>query len=241
MLPRLERLNRYIIPNSYPRLVEYISRRQAPGEDMGRSLSPRVRGNQGQDSVGHGLSSGSIPACAGEPRGCASLWGLIPVYPRVCGGTYAKGNSEPPEQGLSPRVRGNLRQREQLNHRNRVYPRVCGGTAAQRHIHHVHQGLSPRVRGNQYRFLPFADEMQGLSPRVRGNLAEKRFIMSFPTVYPRVCGGTWASACLGCSSIDGVYPRVCGGTRLGPVNQPLLEGLSPRVRGNRQDYLKGLL
>ena len=46
LLPRLERLNRYIIPNSYPRLVEHISRRQAPGEDMGRSLSPRVRGNR---------------------------------------------------------------------------------------------------------------------------------------------------------------------------------------------------
>ena len=50
----------------------------------------------------------SIPACAGEPlsgRGGSIRGG---VYPRVCGGTDEIDRCGPYQQGLSPRVRGNL-------------------------------------------------------------------------------------------------------------------------------------
>ena len=33
-----------------------------------------------------------------------------------------------------------------------------------------------------------------------------------------------------------VYPRVCGGTDTATTKEVLLEGLSPRVRGNRHRY-----
>ena len=69
-------------------------------------LSPRVRGNQAQ--VGDaGDSSGSIPACAGEPISAGSSVKPARVYPRVCGGTCNGLMSSPACTGLSPRVRGN--------------------------------------------------------------------------------------------------------------------------------------
>ena len=37
-----------------------------------------------------------------------------------------------------------------------------------------------------------------------------------------------------------VYPRVCGGTKSNPAPMRQSEGLSPRVRGNRGDELRGV-
>ena len=70
-------------------------------------LSPRVRGNPEAVSEHH-LSSGSIPACAGEPKRGPRRVGLSRVYPRVCGGTRYPLCRRHLRQGLSPRVRGNL-------------------------------------------------------------------------------------------------------------------------------------
>ena len=130
-------------------------------------LSPRVRGNHepGGASVRGG---GSIPACAGEPRGRMGGATRGRVYPRVCGGTQAfvaPGDCVP---GLSPRVRGNRRPRAPprpadgsipacageppgpatTRASSRVYPRVCGGTCWGLSLATSIQGLSPRVRGN---------------------------------------------------------------------------------------------
>ena len=54
--------------------------------DPGMGLSPRVRGNRGQE-VRIRSAVGSIPACAGEPCCVASKQDSHKVYPRVCGGT----------------------------------------------------------------------------------------------------------------------------------------------------------
>ena len=110
-------------------------------------LSPRVRGNRADGNIAT-VDTGSIPACAGEPRIPGLPAAKQKVYPRVCGGTdftFFDGQSY---QGLSPRVRGN-RSRPRLCRRRpgsipacagepcsapcsntgpRVYPRVCGGT-----------------------------------------------------------------------------------------------------------------
>ena len=93
---------------------------------------------------------GSIPACAGEPTIQLLVVRWTRVYPRVCGGTLRGLGGKHCHQGLSPRVRGNLRAALQ-NHIAAgsipacagepgepvvymevfgVYPRVCGGTAA---------------------------------------------------------------------------------------------------------------
>ena len=64
-------------------------------------------------------------------------------------------------------------------------------------------------------------------------------------VYPRVCGGTprWCDprtwsipACNDRRHGNEVYPRVCGGTAFGMPHSTPPHGLSPRVRGNRQDH-----
>ena len=73
-----------------------------------RGLSPRVRGNLGSWRLAP-MSSGSIPACAGEPSSLAGAPCFPPVYPRVCGGTRADCSEDDFVEGLSPRVRGNLR------------------------------------------------------------------------------------------------------------------------------------
>ena len=56
-----------------------------PSELLG--LSPRVRGSR-TSGIGAAISSGSIPACAGEPGLAAFLCRLHAVYPRVCGGAH---------------------------------------------------------------------------------------------------------------------------------------------------------
>ena len=52
--------------------------------------------------------SRSIPAYAGEPRGCSPLPANGQVYPRVCGGTAGMSDMGESARGLSPRMRGNL-------------------------------------------------------------------------------------------------------------------------------------
>ena len=54
-----------------------------------------------------GGSSGSIPACAGEPGEGDGGVNFGKVYPRVCGGTAATVLLAGVPLGLSPRVRGN--------------------------------------------------------------------------------------------------------------------------------------
>ena len=90
---------------------------------------------------------------------------------------------------------------------------MCGGTFSPK------SGLMPR---------------NGLSPRVRGN--------------PARAPASWARsrsipACAGEPAPRGwrpgrrqVYPRVCGGTGIGVGITKAIEGLSPRVRGNRHGH-----
>ena len=112
-------------------------------------LSPRVRGNH------YGIQLRSIPAGAGEIR-------LVTrVYPRGCGGTAFQGVKL---VGLSPRVRGNLKD-------SPVYPRGCGGTRSLADPRNLRRNRSiPAGAGEPDSPLPRNHtSSQGLSPRVRGN------------------------------------------------------------------------
>ena len=92
-----------------------------------------------------------------------------------------------------------------------VYPRVCGGTEPRQRSPVQRQGLSPRVRGNHR--LPQARYRRSRSiPACAGEPGMREYGGYVGAVYPRVCGGTYASA---------LHPR-----------SP--SGLSPRVRGNRE-------
>ena len=133
--------------------------------------------------------------------------------------------------GLSPRVRGNLARVgvDKLRRRSiparagepmmglpvpplpPVYPRACGGTGGPSPNHPLLWGLSPRVRGNRRQLGPLRRRDRSIparagEPQSHAGNAFQRW------VYPRACGGT-----------SGPRSRGMGG-----------EGLSPRVRGNRQ-------
>ena len=197
-------------------------RRRATG------LSPRMRGNH-RGFTGRRRRLGSIPAYAGEPCRRACGWSPGWVYPRVCGGTAFDLDDHLRGTGLSPRMRGNRDDPEQtlppfgsipayagepgrglapaLCHR--VYPRVCGGTPPVVSMPPVITGLSPRMRGN----LP----QDGMPPVVPGSI-------------PAYAGEPGKSA--RCRLLTEVYPRVCGGTLVAQPPVGVIQGLSPRMRGN---------
>ena len=147
----------------------------------------------------------------------------------MCGGTRRRCRRRRQDEGLSPRVRGNLvlapmrpsfpgsipacagepsRSRPQRGDA-RVYPRVCGGTLQKSVCPGWVMGLSPRVRGNRRPLAPLRHR-PGSIPACAGEPARTSF--------------GWTS--------QKVYPRVCGGTHGRPDRNRNWSGLSPRVRGN---------
>ena len=108
---------------------------------------------------------------------------------------------------------------------------MCGGTAPQRQRPACQQGLSPRVRGNRRAPAPRWPP-PGSIPACAGEPRRSASGRPASRVYPRVCGGTLE--CLPWARCAGVYPRVCGGTVLLAIVVASSQGLSPRVRGNRE-------
>ena len=91
----------------YPRVCGG-TRPRFPPRPRRMGLSPRVRGNR-PPRPRIRPTSGSIPACAGEPPEWCPARGVRRVYPRVCGGTSSNPPGGRNAAGLSPRVRGNRR------------------------------------------------------------------------------------------------------------------------------------
>ncbi len=148
----------------------------------------------------------------------------------MCGGTAKRNTSISKRNGLSPRVRGNLSFEPDcpylhgtipacageptsylaLRSFSRDYPRVCGGTTPTSAPTFWPRGLSPRVRGNRWLWLLPAGTPRTI-PACAGEPLELVKDDDRSTDYPRVCGGTLCRGQL----VDGRH------------------GLSPRVRGNR--------
>ena len=99
----------------------------------------------------------------------------------------------------------------------RVYPRVCGGTLE----------TPPAAAGGA-----------GLSPRVRGNPRSPKWTLGMAGSIPACAGEPTCRA--GRRATDRVYPRVCGGTDAANPLRVQYEGLSPRVRGNRDHVAEQL-
>ena len=112
-------------------------------------------------------------------------------------------------QGLSPRMRGNLHNRNavgpavgsipayagepkgvgRLAGQLKVYPRVCGGTDSAMSAMPQRKGLSPRMRGN---LLWHSNLWRagGSIPAYAGEPPAWSWMALAREVYPRVCGGT---------------------------------------------------
>ena len=152
--------------------------------------------------------------------------------------------------GLSPRVRGNLPPADHAlpigrsiparagepsapaNHgvRQWVYPRACGGTVTSATPAGSVKGLSPRVRGN----LRLLGQRQGRHRSIPARAGEPAFSRcSFwcPRSIPARAGEPSCNA--DSRGFVQVYPRACGGTLTTEGELTMLQGLSPRVRGNR--------
>ena len=141
------------------------------------------------------------------------------------------------EHGLSPRMRGNqcICQKVDVLYGSiparagepcwycrpigltTVYPRACGGTWHHTEDQVTDYGLSPRVRGNR-RQPETHHKVGGSIPARAGEPLSTRPVRRLREVYPRACGGTGWSHRL----------------------PPLIEGLSPRVRGNPDNPLNPL-
>ena len=130
----------------------------------------------------------------------------------MCGGTKVGLERSQLGKGLSPRVRGNPFQVEEIPLAVGSIP-ACAGEPAQRSATRWRWRVYPRVCGGTIELNTKLVEGAGLSPRVRGN--------------PRSgsAGGRGR----------GVYPRVCGGTAGSSWAAFRQWGLSPRVRGNRSN------
>ena len=193
-------------------------------------LSPRVRGNL-DDDPSRSYWMRSIPACAGEPGRVSRSHVGRTVYPRVCGGTVLSTDLETPEFGLSPRVRGNPAYASRHTSINRSIP-ACAGEPPAHALPENHSTVYPRVCGGTSDTSSFEGICGGLSPRVRGNhlfyMGNGNNVRSIPACAGEPAGKTSQSITYS------VYPRVCGGTRWSSSTGALTDGLSPRVRGNRE-------
>ena len=137
----------------YPRVCGGTAFTSRSRDDMA-GLSPRVRGNPSV-TPNSGALSGSIPACAGEPRYRLSAAGRRRVYPRVCGGTFVDDDGHIGLWGLSPRVRGNQLAGQRTPEPSGSIP-ACAGEPCGRGIGALMPGVYPRVCGGTKRL--------GLSP-----------------------------------------------------------------------------
>ena len=152
-------------------------------------------------------------------------------------------------RGLSPRVRGNRRNKIDNRHRFRSIPACageplegCQGALGARSIPACAgepprvfavwtlTAVYPRVCGGTAAGSGRPAMLNGLSPRVRGNL----LTVSISDLYERsipACAGEPVLRSV--SAIPSkVYPRVCGGTPATSAPGNDRRGLSPRVRGN---------
>ena len=138
--------------------------------------------------------------------------------------------------GLSPRVRGNPAQGFRGAASTRSIP-ACTGEPHIRYRWRRRAGVYPRVYGGTTSTSVGVPSSPGLSPRVRGN---------HRAASGGRAGGRSIPACTGEPpykderfDCDEVYPRVYGGTVCILSQVAVSGGLSPRVRGNRQDRVGG--
>ena len=131
-------------------------------------LSPRGRGNPIEGCT-KALFCRSIPAWAGEPDRRLHQGIVLPVYPRVGGGTASSLGIPAVVWGLSPRGRGNRQRAGAQAGQLRSIP-AWAGEPTKPWAKNKAPGVYPRVGGGTNVSLWSSSRTSGLSPRGRGNL-----------------------------------------------------------------------
>ena len=171
----------------------------------------------------------SIPAPAGEPGPWESSPPSPGVYPRACGGTEGEMSPTQTEEGLSPRLRGNLMDDGFRLSSTRSIP-APAGEPCPGWTPRPNPAVYPRACGGTNLYPPVYALSRGLSPRLRGNLDSDIFGLELPGSIPAPAGEPWATFPL--RHPWTVYPRACGGTTRMSATTSSTVGLSPRLRGN---------
>ncbi len=141
--------------------------KRANCQSPAQGRSPRVRGSLVITSAPCS-SSGSIPACAGEPVAYRHDRDRNRVDPRVCGGAAAWQNKQQSNGGRSPRVRGSPIRAELRGKDERSIP-ACAGEPCLRRGAAGDTTVDPRVCGGAWTRSTRHVGMSGRSPRVRGS------------------------------------------------------------------------
>ena len=154
----------------------------------------------------------------------------------MCGETRCSTASSTGVTGRSPRVRGNHTEKSDCAKRARSIP-ACAGKPSSTSSSPSPARVDPRVCG-ETNICPSVFVLRsGRSPRVRGNLpfwcGQSRCAGSIPA-----CAGKPPTIGIGSRSMA-VDPRVCGETFWSRNHVFQIKGRSPRVRGNRPEYLGG--
>ena len=130
-------------------------------------LSPRRRGNPSTTNA-RAPCARPIPAQAGEPEKSYYDDDANGAYPRAGGGTSTRWATTADSSGLSPRRRGNHRNRAGLHRLPGPIPAQAGEPAGPIGLCSW-QRAYPRAGGGTQLRPRLADDIRGLSPRRRGN------------------------------------------------------------------------
>ena len=206
---------------------------RVPGRRRGPwGPSPRVRGSRGTRAR-PGAARGSIPACAGKPRGSAAAKTPTRVHPRVCGEAVPALFVRSVAPGPSPRVRGSPPAAAWPACLPRSIP-ACAGKPLMMPAAAVEIRVHPRVCGEAVETGVAAARAGGPSPRVRGSHLARARTRKFAGSIP-ACAGKPTCAAAG-RRRPGVHPRVCGEAHAETVSAIAARGPSPRVRGSLRSW-----
>ena len=135
------------------------------------------------------------------------------------------------QEGLSPRLRGNLGGQDGKPQRRRSIP-APAGEPSPASTARLSTGVYPRACGGTFGGDRASVHDGGLSPRLRGNPGYRLATLTCSGSIPAPAGEPWFA--LAVRIPPPVYPRACGGTACEVLPGSVRDaGLSPRLRGNR--------
>ena len=155
------------------------------------------------------------------------------VYPRAYGGTPENTVVRSPSTGLSPRIRGNHLGIGQFDRPQGSIPAHTGEPRIKR-LRHIETRVYPRAYGGTKRRPASTAGTRGLSPRIRGNQSSNPRAGPGERSIPAHTGepGPFQTR----ANQRRVYPRAYGGTQAALAPVAAGGGLSPRIRGNRDQH-----